>query len=133
MSIPNIVQDCRRLIESGFDTQPYWINVVLGLDRPFQGAMPYTPRALHQMVDELPDGTQLCVSAIGANQLPAITHAILLGGHIRVGLEDNLYYRRGELATNVDLVTRAARIVRELGCEPATPSEARDILGLAKV
>lgn len=133
MSVPNIVQDCRRLIDSGFDTQPYWINVVLGLERPFQGAMPYTPRALHQMVEELPAGAELCVSAIGASQLPAITHAILLGGHIRVGLEDNLYYRRGELATNVQLVTRAARIVRELGCEPATPSEAREILGLPQL
>jgi len=133
MSPANILQDCRRLIDSGFDTQPYWINVVLGLERPFQGAMPYTPRSLHHMVDELPDGTELCVSAIGANQLPAITHAILLGGHIRVGLEDNLYYKRGEHATNVQLVERAARIVRELGCEPAAPSEARRILGLAQL
>jgi len=133
MSLSNIMQDCRRLIDSGFDTQPYWINVVLGLERPFQGAMHYTPRALHQMVEELPDGSELCVSATSVNQLPAIIHAILLGGHIRVGLEDNLYYRRGEPATNVQLVERAARIVRELGCEPATPSEAREILGLAQL
>jgi len=133
MSPANILQDCRRLIDSGFDTQPYWINVVLGLERPFQGAMPYTPRSLHHMVDELPAGAELCVSAIGANQLPAITHAILLGGHIRVGLEDNLYYKRGEQATNVQLVERAVRIVRELGCEPATPIEARQVLGLAQL
>jgi uncharacterized protein (DUF849 family) len=132
MSLPNLLQDCRRLIDSGFDAQPYWINVVLGLERPFQGAMPYTPRSLHQMVDELPIGAELCVSAIGANQLPAAAHAVLVGGHVRVGLEDNLYYSRGEHATNVRLVERAVRIVRELGCEPATPSEAREILGLAQ-
>jgi uncharacterized protein (DUF849 family) len=133
MSLPNLQQDCRRLTESGFDTQPYWINVVLGLERFFQGAMPYTPRSLHQMVDELPPGTELCVSAIGANQLPAVAHAVLLGGHVRVGLEDNLYYSRGKQATNVQLVERAVRIVRELGCEPATPSEARGTLGLAQL
>ncbi|MCX6499470.1 MAG: 3-keto-5-aminohexanoate cleavage protein [Arthrobacter sp.] len=133
MSPAHILQDCKRLIDSGFDTQPYWINVVLGLDRPFQGAMPYTPRALHQMVEELPAGSELCVSAIGSAQLPAIAHAVLLGGHVRVGLEDNLYYKRGQLASNVQLVERAVRIIRELGCEPATPSEAREILGLRQL
>ncbi|MFE4754957.1 3-keto-5-aminohexanoate cleavage protein [Streptomyces mirabilis] len=130
MSPSHIVQDCKRLIDSGFDAQPYWINAVMGLHRNFQGAMPYTPRALHQMVEELPAGSELCVSAVAAGQLPAITHALLLGGHVRVGLEDNLNYRRGELTTNVRLVERAVRIVRELGCEPATPSETREILGL---
>jgi 3-keto-5-aminohexanoate cleavage enzyme len=130
MSHANILQDTKRLINSGFDSQPYWINVVLGLDQAFQGALPYTPRVLQQMVDELPPGAELCVSAIAANQLPAITHAILLGGHVRVGLEDNLNYRRGERATNVQLVQRAVRIIRELGHEPATPEEARQMLGL---
>ncbi|MCK6208965.1 3-keto-5-aminohexanoate cleavage protein [Georgenia sp. EYE_87] len=130
MSTAHIRQDPSRLINAGFDAQPYWVNVVLGLDRGFQGALPYTPRILHQMVDELPEGAELCVSAVAANQLPAITHAVLLGGHVRVGLEDNLYYRRGELATNVQLVERAVRIIRELGHEVATPQEARQILGL---
>ncbi|MCU1607780.1 MAG: uncharacterized protein JWP46_4245 [Modestobacter sp.] len=130
MSNANIVQDCQRLIDAGFDTAPYWVNVVLGLDHGFQGALPYTPRVLHHMVDDLPAGSELCVSAIGAQQLPATTHALLLGGHIRVGLEDNLYLRRGEKATNASLVARAVRIVRELGLEPATPTEAREILGL---
>lgn len=133
MSPANLLQDCKRLIESGFDTQPYWINAVLGLERPFQGAMPYTPRALHQMVEELPPGSELCVSGIGPNQLPAISHALLVGGHVRVGLEDNLYYRRGELATNLQLVERAVRIIREMGCEPATPAEAREMLGLKQL
>jgi 3-keto-5-aminohexanoate cleavage enzyme len=55
---------------------------------------------------------------------------MLLGGHIRVGLEDNLYYRRGQLATNEELVERAVRIVRELGYEPATAAEARSVLGV---
>jgi uncharacterized protein (DUF849 family) len=56
---------------------------------------------------------------------------ILLGGHVRVGLEDNNYYDKGELATNDKLVERTVRIIRELGHEPATPAEAREIMGLA--
>lgn len=56
-------------------------------------------------------------------------HALILGGHVRVGL-DNMYYARGELATNEKLVERTARIIGELGLEPATPSEAREILDL---
>lgn len=50
--------------------------------------------------------------------------------HVRVGLEDNLYYRQGQLATNVQLVERLVRLVREMGYEPATPAEAREIIGL---
>jgi len=95
MSNANIVQDCQRLIDAGFDSGPHWVNVVLGLDKAFQGALPYTPRVLHSMVDDLPTGSELCVSAIGPQQLPATTHALLLGGHLRIGLEDNLYLRRG--------------------------------------
>ncbi|WP_221934796.1 3-keto-5-aminohexanoate cleavage protein [Georgenia yuyongxinii] len=126
----NIAQDCKRLINAGFDSKPYYINIVIGVDKGFQGAMPYTPASLQQMVEELPEGAELCVSGIGPNQLPVVAHALLLGGHVRVGLEDNLYYKRGELATNVQLVERAVRIVREMGHEPATPAEARQMLGL---
>jgi uncharacterized protein (DUF849 family) len=56
--------------------------------------------------------------------------ALALGGHIRVGLEDNLYISRGEKATNPLMVERAVRIVKEFGKQPATPAEAREILGI---
>ena len=62
--------------------------------------------------------------------LEANISALLLGGHARVGLEDNLYYRHGELATNVQLTERIVRIIREMDMEPATAAEAREILGL---
>ncbi len=94
---------------------------------------PYTPRILQTCVDHLPKDSIFCVSAIGPAQLPATTQAILMGGHIRVGLEDNNYYARGKLATNEQLVARAVRIIRELGAEPATPAEAREMIGLASV
>ena len=62
------------------------------------------------------------------------TTALLLGGHVRVGLEDNVYYRRGELAaSNAQLVQRAVRLAHELGREVATPAQARQMLGLAAI
>jgi len=128
-SLEDIVQDVGRAIKEGLDEPPYFINIVLGVNA-FQGALPYTPKILQIMVDHLPKDAVFNVSAIGSAQLPATTQALLMGGHVRVGLEDNLYYRQGEHATNVQLVERMVRIVRELGMEPATPAEARDIMGL---
>ncbi len=109
------------------------MNIVLNGHLGFQGALPYTPKILQMMVESLPENCIFNVSAIGPAQLPATTHALILGGHIRVGLEDNIYYAKGELATNEQLVERAVRIIRELGHESATPSEAREMLGLSPV
>ena len=127
--LADIVQDVQRAINEGLDDAPHFINIVIGANA-FQGALPYTPRLLQAMVDHLPRDTVFNVSAIGAAQLPAAMNSLLLGGHVRVGLEDNLYYRHGELATNVQLVERLVRMVREMGYEPATPAEAREIIGL---
>ncbi len=126
----HILQDVATLIEAGFDEPPYFINMVLNAHRGFQGAMPYTPKVLQMMVDLLPKDSIFCVSGIGPAQLPAAMNALLLGGHVRVGLEDNLYYRQGELAKNVQLTERIVRLVRDMGFEPATPAEAREIMGL---
>lgn len=129
----HILQDVTRLIEKGYDKPPYYINMVLGADKGFQGAMPYSHDILAAMIRMLPPQSIFCVSGIGPAQLPATTQAILLGGHVRVGLEDNNYYSRGQLATNEQLVARTVRIVKELNHEPASPAEARDILGLKAV
>ncbi|MFJ9381315.1 3-keto-5-aminohexanoate cleavage protein [Streptomyces sp. NPDC101455] len=129
-SLAHILQDVSLLIDDGLDDPPFFVNMVLGADRGFQGALPYTPRILQMMVEHLPDGAIFNVSGIGPTQLPATTHALLLGGHVRVGLEDNLHYERGTLATNVQLVERMVRIIRDLGMEPATPAEARQMMGL---
>jgi 3-keto-5-aminohexanoate cleavage enzyme len=128
-SLEDIVQDVSRAIADGLDEPPYFINIVLGVNA-FQGALPYTPKILQLMVEHLPKNSVFNVSAIGSAQLPATTQSLLLGGHVRVGLEDNLYYEQGVLATNVQLMERMVRIVRELGFEPATPAEARQIMGL---
>lgn len=131
-SLEDIVQDVSRAIAEGLDEPPYFINIVLGVNA-FQGALPYTPKILQIMVDHLPRDCVFNVSAIGTAQLPATIHSVLLGGHVRVGLEDNLYYSHGKLATNVQLVERMVRIVREMGFEPATPTEARRIMGLRQL
>jgi uncharacterized protein (DUF849 family) len=94
--------------------------------------MPYSPKILQSMVDLMPEKAIFNVSAIGISQLNAALQSLLLGGHVRVGLEDNLYFAKGELATNVQLVERIVRIIRDLGMEPATPSEARAMIGLPR-
>lgn len=129
----HILQDTTTLIEEGHDDEPYFINLVMNVHRNFQNAMPYSPRNLQMMVDTLPKGAIFGVSGIGPAQLEANIQALLLGGHARVGLEDNLYYRHGELATNVQLMERIVRIIREMDMEPATPAEAREMLGLPRV
>jgi uncharacterized protein (DUF849 family) len=131
-SLANLVQDVATLIAAELDEPPYFVNIVLGCDRSFQGSLPYTPKLLQTMVDYLPRDSVFNVSAIGAAQLPAAMNSLLLGGHVRVGLEDNLYFAHGQLATNVQLVERMVRLVRELGMEPATPTEAREIMGLPR-
>jgi len=71
---------------------------------------------------------------IGPDQLPATMMSIMLGGFARVGFEDNIYYRKGELAkSNAQLVERLVRYINDLGMEVATPEEARDILGLKQL
>ncbi|CAN7390312.1 3-keto-5-aminohexanoate cleavage protein [Acidovorax sp. Leaf76] len=130
----HILQDTTTLIDEGHDDDgPHFINLVMNVHRAFQNAMPYSPRHLQMMVDTLPQNSLFCVSGIGPSQLEANVAALLLGGHARVGLEDNLYYRHGELATNVQLTERIVRVIRELGMEPATPAEARALMGLPRV
>ena len=87
---------------------------------------------MHLVEHLIPDSV-FNVTAISHNQLPASTMAMLLGGNVRVGMEDNIFYSKGVLAeSNAQLVERAVRIARELGREIATPDEARQILNIKK-
>lgn len=126
----HIVQDLATLLDEGLDETPAYVNLVMGVHRGFQNAMPYSPRNLQFMVEALPQGCIFGASGIGTAQFPAAMNSLLLGGHVRVGLEDNLYYAQGDLATNQRLTERVVRLVRDMGLEPATPAEAREILGL---
>ncbi len=123
-----MMRDVENIIEKGLLKPPFYIDLVLGMR--YQGACDATPKIFLQMLDLLPAGTIVNCAAVGRDQLPLTTLSILMGGHARVGLEDNVYYGKGDLATNARLVARTVRIIRELGKEPATPAEAREILGL---
>ncbi len=116
-----------RLLKEGLLSEPLHFDLVLGVP----GGAAGTIKNLLHMVESLPPGCTWTASGIGAAQLPITTAAILLGGHVRVGLEDNIYYRRGELTQgNAPLVARAVRLARELERPPASPAEARRILHL---
>lgn len=121
-----MVRDVENLIAKGLLKKPYLVNLVLGVT--YQNTLAATPKNLISLIDYLPPGCLFNVSATGRHQLPITTLGMLLGGNVRVGLEDNLYYRKGELASNEMLVARAARTVREMELEVASPAEARDIL-----
>jgi 3-keto-5-aminohexanoate cleavage enzyme len=124
-------REVNAVIEKGLVDKPYYINLVMGMR--YQGACDATPKMLMLLHDFLPTDAIFNCTPVGTAQLPLTTMAMVLGGCVRVGLEDNLYYRKGELATNAQLVARTVRIARELGKEPATPAEARAILGLKRL
>lgn len=116
----------KHMIEQGLIDSPPLFQICLGI--PW-GA-PATTGVFHAMVNELPDECNWTGFAIGAMEMPMVAQSVLLGGNIRVGLEDNLYLERGVLASNAQLVDRARRIVEAMGAKVQTAAEARQALGL---
>lgn len=115
-----------KLIDQRLVKEPAHFQLVMGVD----GGVPATAENLIHMHNQLPSNSTFSVAGIGKWQLPITTIAILIGGHVRVGLEDNIYYSKGDLARNEDLVARTRRLAMELQREVASPDEARKILGL---
>ena len=127
----SMYRDVNNLIKKELLKPPYYVNIVLGMQ--YQGAIEATPECLNSMIEFLPPECYFNCCATAAGQLPVTTMAMIRGGAIRVGLEDNIYYSKGVLATsNAQLVERSVRIARELNIEPTTPDEAREILGIVK-
>jgi 3-keto-5-aminohexanoate cleavage enzyme len=92
---------------------------------------PATPKSLLHLHEHIPHNATWSVIGIGKSHLPMSMMGLIMGGHIRVGMEDNIYYKRGVLAeTNVKFMERIVRIAREYGREIASPQEARKILRL---
>jgi len=116
-----------KLIEQRLVKEPAHFQLVMGVD----GGVPATAENLIHMHNQLSTNSTFSVAGIGKWQLPITTIAILIGGHVRVGLEDNIYYAKGDLARNEDLVARTRRLAMELQREVASPDEARKILGLS--
>ncbi|MCV6612247.1 MAG: 3-keto-5-aminohexanoate cleavage protein [Amphritea sp.] len=105
-------------------------NAMFQLCQGIPWGAPPTAGMLRGMVEMLPQGTNWTAFALGRNQLPWVAQSVLEGGHVRVGLEDNLYLGRGEFATNGQLVERAVNIVENMGGRILSPAEARDKLRL---
>jgi uncharacterized protein (DUF849 family) len=123
------IQLAKDFLQGGVLEAPLLFQLVLGIS---YGAAA-TPEAMAYMKNQLPPGSRWAAFGISRAQFPMVAQAVLLGGHVRVGLEDNHYIERGVFASNAQLVERAVEIVRLLGGEPASPDEARQILGLATV
>ena len=116
----------KHMIDQGMIDDPPLFQICLGI--PW-GA-PATTNVFQAMVNELPQGCNWAGFAIGRMEFPMVTQAVVLGGNVRVGLEDNLYLEKGVLASNAQLVERAVTIVESMGATVQSPSQAREILGL---
>jgi uncharacterized protein (DUF849 family) len=116
------------MIETGHIKQPGMFQICLGI----AWGQPATPEAMSYMRSLLPAGSPWFAFGISLHQFPMVAQAVLLGGHVRVGMEDNLYLERGKLApSNAALVEKAGKIITLLGSSVATPAEARQMLGLS--
>lgn len=116
-----------QLLQEGLITGTPLYQMVLGV----KWAAPATVETVLYQKGLLPAGSHWAAFGIGRQQMPMVAQAVLLGGNVRVGLEDNLYLSRGVFATNAQLVERAVRIIQDIGQSVATPAEARAQLGLS--
>ena len=125
-----MINNIAFLISKGYVKKPVYVQYVMGV----LGGIPATPENLMFLVEssrKLIGDFEFSVCVAGKAQFPICTQSLLLGGNVRVGLEDNLYLEKGVMAkSNAEQVEKIARIARELSTEPATPDEARQILGL---
>jgi uncharacterized protein (DUF849 family) len=125
-----MINNVAFLIEGGYVRKPVYLQFVMGI----LGGIPATPQNLIFLVESAKSAIgdfEFSVCAAGKMQFRLCTQSLMLGGHARVGLEDNLYLDRGVIAkSNAEQVSKMIRIAKELGFKPATPNEARKILNL---
>jgi uncharacterized protein (DUF849 family) len=120
------VGNIRPFLESGELSHPVHFSLIMGV----LGGIPASVENLAHQVRGLPADATWQVIGISRDQWRLVAAALAMGGNVRVGLEDNFYLPDGEMATNAELVTKAAELARDVGREPATPDEAREILGI---
>ena len=122
-----MIDTVKRLHKKGFFNDPMHFNLVLGVP----GGIAASTENLVFLVNSLPQGSTFTVTALGRYEFPMITQSIAMGGHARVGFEDNLYISKGVLAkSNGELVKKVVSIAEKMGREIANPSDAQLILGL---
>jgi uncharacterized protein (DUF849 family) len=120
------IELARQLMSEGVLERSALFQLCLGI----RYGAPATPEAMRAMRDALPEGVVWSAFGVGRMQMPMVAQAVLLGGHVRVGLEDNLYLDKGVLATNAQLVERAVQIVRLLGAQVLSARAVRERLAL---
>lgn len=122
-----MVNNALLLLKKSLLKEPLHFDFVMGV----AGGIPGTPKNLLTMIETIPSNATWTVAGIGRSELPLAIMALVMGGHVRVGFEDNIYYSKGVLAkSNAELVERIVRIAKEVGKTPATPEEARQILNI---
>jgi len=123
------IENMKELVRRGVLKEPVHYSLVLGI----KGGIPATPKMISTLVDVIPEGSSWQVITISKQQLPSTVMAMCQGANIRTGMEDNIYYRKGELVkSNAQLVERMVRIARELGREIATVDDAIVRLGVKR-
>ncbi len=123
-----MMEATERFLEKGHIPEKFHVDFVLGIPGGMSGEI----RNLVSLVDRLKPGQSWSVAGVGRYQLPLSVHAMTMGGHVRVGIEDNIYYRKGEPASsNAQLVERVVRIAKELDRPVATVAQAREMLDLS--
>lgn len=125
---PGDVLFANQLVQEGLVAPPPFFQMVLGT----RWGLPADVETILYLKRLLPPGALWSAFGIARMQMPMVAQSVLLGGHVRVGLEDNLYLSRGVFATNGQLVARAKRIIEDLGHSVATPDEAREMLNIRK-
>ena len=125
-----MINNALVLLKKGLLKEPLHFDFVMGV----AGGIPGTPKNLLAMLEAIPQNATWTVAGIGKAELPLAVMSLVAGGHARVGLEDNIYYAKGELAqSNAQLVERVVRVAKELGRVPASPDEARALLSISTV
>jgi 3-keto-5-aminohexanoate cleavage enzyme len=127
---PGFINTAQYLARKGYLKSPLHFNLLLGS----LGSIPAGMRDLVYLVDSLPEGCSWSATGIGRFQMQINAAAILMGGHVRVGIEDSIYadYTAKTLATNEKLVRKIVHIANDFGREIATPDEAREIMGIPR-
>ncbi|HPC73678.1 MAG TPA: 3-keto-5-aminohexanoate cleavage protein, partial [Syntrophales bacterium] len=129
---PQQLNVVHNLIRQNLVKKPYWYSVIFST---YLGglAVPGNIKNYVNMLDNLPADSMFQTIGVGLNQVPMMTFSILTGGHVRVGMEDNLFYKRGELLkSNAQAVAKVVRLAEELGRAVATPKKARQMLGISE-
>ena len=129
-----MIVEAKHLIAKGLVKPPYWFNIVMGSSN--MGTLPGTVDnliSMYQYLKDIPDSV-ITVTGIGYTQIPMTTMGCIMGSHVRVGMEDNLYLSKGVLAEkNAQFVSRTVEMIKGLQLEVATPQEARKMLGIEKI